>query len=118
MDKRNLRIGDYVKDPNNFGYTIKVGLDELRYSELFNPAPLYEEFFTKNGFEVQELGGETNYFLSKGPVSIRANRVDEILWSVSVRNLRDKRKFEGEIRAIHELQHATSDCLVNIPFLS
>lgn len=117
MDKRNLRIGDYVKDPNNYGYTIRVGIDELRYAELFQPAPLYDDFFTKNGIIGEEIGGEINYYLSKGPISIRANKVGE-KWNVSVRNMAEKRKFEGEIMAIHEFQHVLDDCFVHIRVLS
>ena len=117
MDNRNLRIGDYVKDPNNYGYICRVGIDELRYSEIFQPAPLYEEFFTKNGINAEEVAGETAYFLEKGPIIINARKQGEV-WLVSVRNMHEKRKFEGEIRYLHEFQHVLDDCLIHIRLLS
>ena len=117
MDKRNLRIGDYVKDPNNYGYVCRVGIDELRYAEIFQPAPLYEEFFTKNGIMPEGIMGETAYFLNTGPILINARKKGET-WLVTVRNMADNRKFDGEIRHIHEFQHILDDCHVNLRLLS
>ena len=57
------------------------------------------------------------YFLEKGPIIINARKQGEV-WLVSVRNMHEKRKFEGEIRYLHEFQHVLDDCLIHIRLLS
>lgn len=117
MDIRELRVGNYVKDPKNCGYTIRLELDDLHFAHLFQPAPLYGGFFEKNGIGKECIGEETHYFVSNEDMSIAATKEEE-LWSVRVINFRKNMSFTGRIGAIHEFQNILSDCGLYMKLLS
>ena len=51
-----MRIGDFVKDPVQ-NYNLRVGIDEIAYSEIFEGIALTRRFFDKNGFAVDTTTG-------------------------------------------------------------
>ena len=53
MDRRVLKIGNFVQDAKNQGYAIRVGISEMHYTELFEPIKLTDEFFLSNEFKMQ-----------------------------------------------------------------
>ena len=61
MDKRNMRIGDFVRDPEQNDNLI-VTLNEIGYSELFEGIPLNRRFFDKNTFNVDTTTGNESAF--------------------------------------------------------
>ena len=83
MDRRVLKIGNFVQDAKNQGYAIRVGISEMHYTELFEPIKLTDEFFLSNEFKVQEFNGEKNYY---------------------------RFRYIGKLTAIHEVQNALSEC--------
>ena len=56
MDKRNMRIGDFVRDQAQ-NENLIVTLNEIDYSELFEGIPLTSQFFNKNAFKVGTTTG-------------------------------------------------------------
>lgn len=110
MDKRALKIGDWVQDARNRDYPIKVGVAELRYTELFEPIKITEDVLVKNGFRAEEFNGEKNYFRSEGTQTAVAHRTGEV-WDVDIRN-GNTHRYIGKITAVHELRNALSDCFI------
>ena len=62
MDKRNMRIGDFVRDPEQ-NENLRVTLNEIEYSEIFEGIPLKRRFFDKNAFKAL---GKIKIALSNG----------------------------------------------------
>ena len=67
MDKRNMRIGDFVRDPEQ-NESLKVTLNEIEYSEIFEGIPLTRRFFDKNAFKVDSTTGNEVLYLDRKSV--------------------------------------------------
>ena len=111
MDKRVLRIGDFVQDAKNQGYAIRVGISEMHYTELFEPIKLTDEFFLSNEFKLQEFNGEKNYYRQDEAKSVVAHQNKSGSWDIDIRNGQDFR-YIGKLTAIHEVQNALFECRV------
>lgn len=111
MDKRVLRIGDFVQDAKNQGYAIRVGISEMHYTELFEPIKLTDEFFLSNEFKLQEFNEEKNYYRQDEAKSVVAHQNKSGSWDIDIRNGQDFR-YIGRLTAIHELQNALSECFI------
>ena len=111
MDKRVLRIGDFVQDAKNQGYAIRVGISEMHYTELFEPIKLTDEFFLSNEFKLQEFNGEKNYYRQDEAKSVVAHQNINGSWDIDIRNGYDFR-YIGKLTAIHEVQNALSECFI------
>ncbi len=109
MDRRVLKIGNFVQDAKNQGYAIRVGISEMHYTELFEPIKLTDEFFLSNEFELQEFNGEKNYYRQDEAKSVVAHQNKSGSWDIDIRNGQDFR-YIGKLTAIHELQNALSEC--------
>lgn len=111
MDRRVLKIGNFVQDTKNQGYAIRVGISEMHYTELFEPIKLTDEFFLANGFEMQELNGERNYYRQEDTKSAVAHQNQFGSWYIDIRNGQDFR-YIGVLTSIHEVQNALSECFI------
>ena len=111
MDKRVLRIGDFVQDAKNQGYAIRVGISEMHYTELFEPITLTDEFFLANGFKAEEFNGEKNYYRHDDTMVVVAHQNINGSWDIDIRNGYDFR-YIGKLTAIHEVQNALSECFI------
>lgn len=111
MDKRVLRIGDFVQDAKNQGCAIRVGISEMHYTELFEPIKLTDEFFLSNEFKLQEFNGEKNYYRQDEAKSVVAHQNKSGSWDIDIRNGQDFR-YIGKLTAIHEVQNALSECFI------
>lgn len=111
MDKRVLRIGDFVQDTKNQGYAIRVGISEMHYTELFEPIKLTDEFFLSNEFKMQEFNGEKNYYRQDEAKSVVAHQNKSGSWDIDIRNGQDFR-YIGRLTAVHEVQNALSECFI------
>ena len=111
MDKRVLRIGDFVQDAKNQGYAIRVGISEMHYTELFEPIKLTDEFFLSNEFKMQEFNGEKKYYRQDEAKSVVAHQNKSGSWDIDIRNGQDFR-YIGKLTAIHEVQNALSECFI------
>ena len=111
MDKRVLRIGDFVQDAKNQGYAIRVGISEMHYTELFEPIRLTDEFFFANGFKAEEFNNSKNFFRFEGSASLIAHKVEGPVWNIDIRNGQDFR-YIGKVTAVHEVQNALFECRI------
>ena len=111
MDKRVLKIGNFVQDAKNQGCAIRVGISEMHYTELFEPIKLTDEFFTGNGFKVEEFNNIKNYFRAEGEATMVAHKSNGPLWEIDIRNGLDFR-YVGKLTAVHEVQNALSECFI------
>lgn len=109
MDKRNMRIGDFVRDPEQNDNLI-VTLNEIGYSELFEGIPLNRRFFDKNAFKVDTTTGNEVLYRQEGGAFVTAEDKGNGRWSVQIRH--GKMIFAGDIFTVHHFQHLLSDCLV------
>ena len=109
MDKRNMRIGDFVRDPEQNGNLI-VTLNEIDYSELFEGIPLTRQFLDKNAFKVDTTTGNEVLYRQEGGTFVTADDKGDGCWYVQIRH--GKMKFAGDIFTVHHFQHLLSDCLV------
>jgi len=109
MDRRVLKIGNFVQDAKNQGYAIRVGISEMHYTELFEPIKLTDEFFLANGFKAEEFNGDKNYYRQEDTKVVVAHQNENGSWDIDIRNGQDFR-YIGKLTAIHELQNALSEC--------
>ena len=109
MDKRNMRIGDFVRDPEQ-NENLRVTLNEIEYSEIFEGIPLTRRFFDKNGFAVDTSTGDEVLFKQDGGIFVTAEEKGAGGWFVQVRH--GKMTFAGDIFTVHHFQHLLVDCLV------
>lgn len=109
MDKRNMRIGDYVRDPMQNEKLI-VTLNEIECSELFEGIALTRRFFEKNGFVVDTSTGNEVLFKQDGGIFVTAEEKGAGMWFVQVRH--GNMTFAGEIFTVHHFQHLLNDCLI------
>ena len=109
MDKRNMRIGDFVKDPVQ-NYNLRVTLNEIEYSELFEGIPLTRRFFDKNDFAVDSTTGNEVLYKQDGGIFVTVEDKGAGKWFVQVRH--GNMTFAGDIFTVHHFQHLLVDCLV------
>lgn len=109
MDKRELRVGDFVKDPAQ-NYTMRVGVEEIACAELFEGLPLTRGFFDKNGFRVDTTIGKEVLYKQDGEILVMAEDNGAGKWFVRVRH--GTTTFSGEIFTVHHYQHILSDTRV------
>ena len=109
MDNRNMRIGDFVKDPVQ-NYNLRVTLNEIEYSELFEGIALTRRFFDKNGFAVDTTTGNKVLYKQDGGIFVTAEEKGAGKWFVQVRH--GNMTFAGDIFTVHHFQHLLVDCLV------
>ena len=108
MDKRNMRIGDFVRDPVQ-NENLRVTLNEIEYSEIFEGIPLNRRFFDKNAFSVDTTTGNEVLYRQEGGAFVTAEDKGDGRWFVQIRH--GKMKFAGDIFTVHHFQHLLSDCL-------
>ena len=112
MDRRVLKIGNFVQDAKNQGYAIRVGISEMHYTELFDPVKLSEDFFLLNEFKLQEFNGEKNFYRQEDNKSVVAHQHGSgPLWDIDIRNGQDFR-YIGKLTAVHEVQNALAECFI------
>lgn len=109
MDGRNMRIGDFVKDPAQ-NYIMRVGIDEMRFPELFDGIALTKGFFLKNGYQPDYTTGKEVLYRQDDGATSTAEYRGEGKWFVQVRY--GSLKFEGLVYTVHHYQHILSDTLV------
>lgn len=109
MNKQNMRIGDYVRDPMQ-NYNLRVGLNEIAYSEIFEGIALTKKFFEKNGFAVDTATGNEVLYKQDEGIFVTAEDKGEGKWFVQVRH--GDMAFVGNIFTVHHFQHLLVDCLV------
>ena len=109
MDKRNMRIGDFVRDPVQ-NENLWVTLNEIECSEIFEGIALTRSFFDKNGFVVDTSTGNEVLFKQDGGIFVTAEEKGVGRWFVQIRH--GNMKFAGDIFTVHRFQHLLVDCLV------
>ena len=109
MDKRNMCIGDFVKDPV-LNEKLRVTLNEIEYSHLFEGIPLKRKFFDKNAFKIDTTTGNEVLYRQEGGAFVTAEDKGQEGWFVQIRH--GKMTFAGNIFTVHHFQHLLSDCLV------
>ena len=109
MDKRNMRIGDFVRDPEQ-NENLKVTLNEIEYSEIFDGIPLKRRFFDKNAFKVDTATGNEVLYRQEGGAIVTAEDKGNGCWYVQVRH--GRMSVAGNIFTVHHFQHLLSDWLV------
>ena len=109
MDKRNMRIGDFVRDPVQ-NENLWVTLNEIEYSEIFEGIPLNRRFFDKNAFKVDTTTGNEVLYRQDGGAIVTAEDKGNGCWYVQVRH--GRMTFAGGIFTVHHFQHLLVDCLV------
>ena len=83
MDKRNMRIGDFVRDPVQ-NENLRVTLNEIEYSEIFEGIPLNRTFFDKNAFNVDTATGNEVLYRQEGGAFVTAEDKGDGLWVVQI----------------------------------
>ena len=109
MDKRNMRIGDFVRDQAQ-NENLIVTLNEIDYSELFEGIPLTRQFFDKNAFDVDTPTGNEVLYRQEGGTFVTAEDKGNGRWYVQIQH--GKMTFAGDIFTVHHFQHLLVDCLV------
>ena len=109
MDKRNMRIGDFVRDAEQ-NENLRVTLNEIEYSEIFEGIPLTMRFFDKNAFKIDTTTGNEVLYRQEGGAFVTAEDKGDGRWFVQIRH--GKMKFAGDIFTVHHFQHLLVDCLV------
>ena len=104
-----MRIGDFVKDPVQ-NYNLRVGIDEISYSEIFEGIALTRRFFDKNGFAVDTTTGNEVLYRQEGGAIVTAEDKGNGCWFVQIRH--GNMTFAGDIFTVHHFQHLLVDCLV------
>lgn len=105
MNNRNIRIGDWVCDPSNYNYEMRVGLNEIAYAHIFNPIKLSERFLGL--FKREEIGGRETYFKGEETRNVALEKLVG-KWRLSIHT--EDKHFEGEIITVQDFQHLLSDC--------
>ena len=109
MDKRNMRIGDFVRDPVQ-NENLWVTLNEIEYSEIFEGIPLNRRFFDKNAFKVDTTTGNEVLYRQEGGTFVTSEDKGNGGWYVQIRH--GRMTFAGDIFTVHHFQHLLVDCLV------
>ena len=104
-----MRIGDFVKDPVQ-NYNLRVTLNEIEYSELFEGIPLTRRFFDKNDFAVDTSTGNEVLYRQEGGTFVTAEYKGNGGWFVQVRH--GRMTFAGDLFTVHHFQHLLSDYLI------
>lgn len=104
MDKRFMRVGNYVQDPIQ-NIVLEAKADEVVYADLFAGIPLTEKFFTRNKFVLESVNGENHYYREEGFFAT-AQRTDDA-WFVQVRA--NGMTFTGGIAFVHQFQNILCD---------
>ena len=104
-----MRIGDFVRDPEQ-NENLRVTLNEIEYSEIFEGIPLDRSFFDKNGFAVDTTTGNEVLYKQDGGIFVTAEHKGSGKWFVQVRH--GNMTFAGDIFKVHHFQHLLTDCLV------
>ena len=102
MDRRVLKIGNFVQDAKNQGYAIRVGISEMHYTELFEPIKLTDEFFLSNEFKVQEFNGELGIVHTSSNLAAIYLCGDKVMVRSSQRSMDDEaRERISEVLKFH-----------------
>ena len=104
-----MRIGDFVRDPGQ-NENLRVTLNEIEYSELFEGIPLTRRFFDKNDFAVDTSTGNEVLYRQEGGTIVTAEYKGNGGWFVQVRH--GRMTFAGDLFTVHHFQHLLSDCLI------
>lgn len=105
MDKRNIRIGDWICDASNHDCELRAGMDELQYANIFVPIPLSRRFLKT--FKPEEVSGRVFYYREEKNDSVVLEDMGG-KWRLSIRT--NDKVFEGIIKSVSQLQHLLSDC--------
>lgn len=105
MNKRNIRVGDWITDASNYNYTLRAGINEIQCAHIFTPVPLAENYL--RDFRTDTVGGQEVYYRSEGG-QVCSLQDEGGKWRISIHT--QFLKVEGTIRFVHELQHFLSDC--------
>lgn len=104
MDKRSIRIGNWVCDASNYNYELRVGINELEYANIFVPVKIAPRFLSI--FREDDIAGV--YYKEENGAIVSIQKEGEGLWRLSIHT--SSSKFEGYIRYVHELQNLLWDC--------
>lgn len=110
MDRRNLRCGDWVKDPQNHDYVLEADENVIKCANMFAPVELTERFFEINGFKNVTLKGEDVSFRIEDEIAVTVRKEDG-KWRIEI--LTGSSKYNAKLLFVHELQHALLDCFVD-----
>jgi hypothetical protein len=106
MDKRNIRIGDWICDASNYNYVLRAGINEIQCAHIFTPLGLTDRFLWN--FKIDTIGGEEVFYRNEGSQACSLQDEGGRIWRVSIHT--QFMKVEGTIRYVHELQHFLLDC--------
>ena len=87
-----MRIGDFVRDPEQ-NENLRVTLNEIEYSEIFDGIPLKRRFFDKNAFKVDTTTGNEVLYRQEGGAFVTAEDKGDGRWFVQIRH--GKMTFAG-----------------------
>lgn len=105
MERKSIRVGDWVNDPSNYNYELKAGVNEIQCAGLFNPITLKERYLAI--FRCDILDGEKIYYKNEGANVVTLRLVGDN-WEINIHS--EKSVLKSEIKYVHELQHFLSDC--------
>lgn len=105
MDKRDIRVGNWVFDTRNYNYEFKVDMEAISCSELFTPIELRDKFL--ESFHSEEIEGRKVYSREKDTNLIVLEKNDTN-WRLSIHT--PSTNVETSIRYVHELQNLMNDC--------
>lgn len=107
MDKRDIRIGNWVRDTANYNYEFRAGISAIECANLFSPIPISAKFLKE--FKRDELMGNEIFHKDDGSgvVVVENNRTH---WRLSIHTM--STKLETKIFYVHELQNFLSDCKI------
>lgn len=114
MEAKDIRMGDWVRDPRNYNYEARADIGILGSAELFEGVEISPKILLANGLKENKIGSEIAYYIEKGNAAITVAK-DEFGWRVSVRN--GVFVYAGYLVFVHELQHAVSDCFIEFDWV-
>lgn len=106
MDKRSIRIGNWVCDASNYNYELRVGINELEYANIFVPVKIAPRFLSI--FRKDEIEGKEVYYKEEKGAVVSVESIGQGLWRLSIYT--SSCKYDGYIRYVHELQNLIADC--------
>lgn len=109
MEKRALRLGNWICDASNYNYEFRAGINELQYSNIFVPIPLSDRFL--KAFKVEHLGDSTMFYKEFVGGIVTIEKAGDV-WNLRIHS--GDNKVEWSIRFVHELQNFLSDCSVEV----
>lgn len=107
MDKRLLRVGDWIVDQSNYNYEMRATTECIAFAHLFAPVTFGERFLS--GFRKETLDGKDVWYRSEGE-NICSLEQDGERWRVSIHS--EHLKIEGSIKFVFQLQHLLTDCQI------